>query len=40
MHDNPRIAGRLLARNLIQHLQTGLVSNTTLPVELIVRQSA
>jgi DNA-binding LacI/PurR family transcriptional regulator len=33
-------AGRLLAQNLIQYLQTGLVSNVTIPVELIVRQSA
>ncbi len=33
-------AGRLLARNLIEYLRTGLVSNTTLPVELVVRQSA
>ncbi|HEY3344920.1 MAG TPA: substrate-binding domain-containing protein [Anaerolineaceae bacterium] len=33
-------AGRLLAHNLIQYLQTGMVSNVTIPVELIVRHSA
>ncbi len=33
-------AGRLLANNLIQYLQTGLITNVTVPVELIQRQSA
>jgi len=33
-------AGTLLAHNLIQYLQTGLVTNVTIPVELIVRKSA
>jgi len=33
-------AGALLAQNLIQYLQTGLVTNVTIPVELIVRKSA
>ncbi len=33
-------AGRLLANNLIQYLQTGMITNVTIPVELIRRQSA
>ncbi len=32
--------GDLLARNLIQHLQTGIISNITIPVELVIRESA
>ncbi|HPH94939.1 MAG TPA: LacI family DNA-binding transcriptional regulator [Anaerolineaceae bacterium] len=34
------MAGRLLAQTLIQYLQTGLVNNVTVPVELVERQSA
>lgn len=33
------LAGKLLAQNLIQHIQTGVVTNVTLPVELVVRKS-
>ena len=33
-------AGRLLAKNLIEFLETGLITNVMLPVELIVRSSA
>lgn len=33
-------AGKLLANNLIQYLQSGVVTNVTLPVELIQRESA
>ncbi len=33
-------AGRLLAQGLIQYLQTGAVTNVTMPVELVVRASA
>ncbi len=33
-------AGRMLGRNLVEHLRTGIVTNVTVPVELIVRQSA
>jgi DNA-binding LacI/PurR family transcriptional regulator len=40
IRQNIPLAGRLLAQNLIQYLQTGLVSNVTLPVELVVRKSA
>jgi DNA-binding LacI/PurR family transcriptional regulator len=37
---NLAIAGRQLARNLLQYLQDGVVTNVTIPVELIVRKSA
>lgn len=40
IRQNIPLAGTLLAQNLIQFLETGLVSNLTVPVELIVRQSA
>ena len=35
-----RLAGKLLAQNLIQYIQTGVVTNVTLPVELVIRKSA
>jgi DNA-binding LacI/PurR family transcriptional regulator len=34
------LAGKLLAQNLIQFLKTGVVSQVTMPVELVVRESA
>jgi DNA-binding LacI/PurR family transcriptional regulator len=40
IRQNIPLAGKLLARNLIQYLQTGVVTNMSIPVELIVRQSA
>lgn len=40
IRQNIPLAGRLLAQNLIQYLQTGVVTNVTLPVELVVRKSA
>jgi DNA-binding LacI/PurR family transcriptional regulator len=40
VRQNVPLAGRLLAQNLIQYLQTGVVTNVTMPVELIVRKSA
>jgi DNA-binding LacI/PurR family transcriptional regulator len=48
-HSNPPLttirqnvpgAGRMLAENLIRYLETGRVTNTTIPVELVVRKSA
>jgi DNA-binding LacI/PurR family transcriptional regulator len=33
-------AGKLLAKNLIQYLQSGMVTNVSIPIELIVRVSA
>lgn len=35
-----RLAGQLLAQNLIQYLQTGVVTNVTIPVELVLRKTA
>jgi DNA-binding LacI/PurR family transcriptional regulator len=32
--------GKLLAQNLIQFIETGLVTNVTIPAELIIRESA
>lgn len=40
IRQNVPLAGRLLAENLIQYIKTGVVTNVTTPVELIVRESA
>jgi len=40
IRQNGPLAGRLLAENLIQHLRTGVVSNVSIPAELVVRKSA
>jgi DNA-binding LacI/PurR family transcriptional regulator len=40
IRQNIPLAGRLLAQNLIQHIQTGIVTNVITPVELVVRKSA
>jgi DNA-binding LacI/PurR family transcriptional regulator len=40
IRQNAPLAGRLLAQNLIQHLQTGVVTGVTIPAELVVRKSA
>ena len=40
IRQNIPLAGRLLAQNLIQFLQTGMVTNVSIPIELIVRKSA
>jgi len=37
--DGP-LAGRLLAENLIQHIQTGVLTNVSIPAELVLRGSA
>lgn len=34
------LAGKLLAQNLIQHIQTGVITSVTIPVELVVRKTA
>jgi len=48
-HSNPPLTtirqsvpevGRLLARNLVEYLQTGMVTNVTVPIELVVRESS
>ena len=40
VRQNIPLAGKLLAQNLIQYLKTGVVTNVTVPVELVVRKSA
>ena len=40
IRQNIPLAGKLLADNLIQYLQTGAVTHVTIPVELVVRTSA
>jgi DNA-binding LacI/PurR family transcriptional regulator len=40
IRQNIPLAGKLLAQNLIEYLQTGMVTNVSIPVELIVRKSA
>lgn len=40
IRQNISLAGRLLAQNLIQHIQTGVVTNVSTPVELVIRESA
>ena len=40
IRQNIPMAGRLLAENLIQYIQSGVVTHITIPVELVVRESA
>jgi DNA-binding LacI/PurR family transcriptional regulator len=40
VRQNIPLAGKLLAQNLIQYIQTSVVTNVTVPVELVVRRSA
>ena len=40
IRQNIPLAGKLLAQNLIEYLQTGMVTNVSIPVQLIVRKSA
>lgn len=37
---NVNLTGRLLAQNLIDYIETGVITNVTTPVELILRESA
>jgi DNA-binding LacI/PurR family transcriptional regulator len=39
IRQNGPLAGQLLARNLVEHLRTGVVTNVTIPAELVVRES-
>ena len=39
IRQNGPLAGRLLAQNLIEHLQTGVITNVSIPAELVVRES-
>jgi DNA-binding LacI/PurR family transcriptional regulator len=40
IRQNFPLVGKLLAQNLIQYIQSGVVTNVTTPVELVIRQSA
>jgi DNA-binding LacI/PurR family transcriptional regulator len=40
IRQNIPLGGKLLAQNLIQTIQTGVITNVTLPVELVIRKSA
>ncbi len=40
VRQNIPLAGKLLAQNLIQYIQTRVVTNVTLPVELVIRKTA
>jgi DNA-binding LacI/PurR family transcriptional regulator len=40
IRQNAPLAGRLLADSLVQHLRTGVVTNVSIPAELVVRKSA
>lgn len=40
IRQNLPLAGMLLSQNLIQHIQKGVITNVTLPVELVIRKSA
>ncbi|MFO7683267.1 MAG: LacI family DNA-binding transcriptional regulator [Chloroflexota bacterium] len=39
IHQNITESGRLLVQNLIQYLETGIITNVAVPVELVVRAS-
>jgi DNA-binding LacI/PurR family transcriptional regulator len=40
VRQNGPLAGRLLAETLLRHLETGVVTNVSIPAELVVRRSA
>lgn len=40
VRQNIPLAGKLLAQNLVQYVRTGVVTNVTVPVELVIRESA
>lgn len=40
VRQNVPLAGKMLARNLVQYLESGVIHNVTLPVELVIRKSA
>jgi DNA-binding LacI/PurR family transcriptional regulator len=39
IRQNGPLAGTLLAQNLVQHLRTGVITNVSIPAELVVRES-
>jgi DNA-binding LacI/PurR family transcriptional regulator len=40
VRQNASLAGKLLAQNLIQYIETGVITNVTIPVDLVIRKSA
>lgn len=40
VRQNGPLAGRLLAKHLVEHIETGVISNVSIPAELVVRRSA
>lgn len=40
IRQNIPMAGKLLAQNLVEYIKTGVVTNVTIPVELVTRKSA
>ena len=40
IRQNIPLAGKVLAQNLIQYLKSDMITNASIPVELIVRKSA
>jgi DNA-binding LacI/PurR family transcriptional regulator len=40
IRQNGPLAGKLLAQTLIQYLQTGVITNVSIPAELVIRSSA
>jgi len=40
IRQNIPMAGRLLAQNLVQFIKSGVITNVTMPVELVIRKSA
>jgi DNA-binding LacI/PurR family transcriptional regulator len=40
IRQNGPLAGKLLAEHLLQHLETGVVTNVSIPAELVERRSA
>jgi len=39
IRQNGPLAGQLLGKHLLEHLRTGVVTNVTIPAELVVRES-
>jgi DNA-binding LacI/PurR family transcriptional regulator len=40
VRQNLPLVGKLLAKNLVDYIQTGIVTNVTVPAELVIRKSA
>ena len=40
VRQNVPLAGKLLAQNLIQYLESGMATHVSIPVEMVIRKSA